>query len=469
MGAALGCLAAEFTSCFTAAACRCACRAFNCTGSVATRLSYAAMFLATSITAWSLTTKWAIRNLEHLSFDYLKINCPDGLCYGTLAVHRVCFALTLFHFILACMLVGVRHSREPRAQIQNGWWGPKILLWIGLTVAAFFIPNGFFIGYGNYVAVIGAGLFIMIQLVLLVDFAHNWSEACLEKWEETNDKKWQLVIIGGSFALYATAITLTGLMYGFFGSPGCSLNLFLITFNLVLGIFATAAAIHPLIQESNPRSGLSQAAMVVVYTTYLITSAVAHEPKDMLGNDGARCNPIGRSGTQQTSVIVGALFTFLALVYSTSRAAAQGKALIIDSDYEPINAASAVPLTSSQPPFQPQMRSDTLARAVESGALRSSALDADPSNSGVNDDEREVTAYHYTIFHLIFAIASMYVAMLLTDWNTVSPPSDVDGGLVMLGQSMVAVWVKAVSAWVCIGLYVWTLVAPLLFPTRLYI
>ena len=105
-------------------------------------------------------------------------------------------------------------------------------------------------------------------------------------------------------------------------------------------------------------------------------------------------------------------------------------------------------------------------------ALPASALDADTDDDepSFNDVERETTAYNYTLFHIIFAFAAMYVAMLLTDWNTVTPaplnePDD-DGRLVMLGQSMVAVWVKAISAWVCIGLYVWTLVVPVLFPER---
>lgn len=410
-----------------------------------------------------------------MSFDYLKLQCPDGLCYGMLAVHRVCFALTLFHIIMACALVGVNHSRDPRAQIQNGWWGPKILVWFGLTVASFFIPNEFFIGYGNYVAVIGAGLFIMVQLVLLVDFAHTWSETCLENWEETGDKKWQLFIVGGAVSLYVVSVVLTGVLYGFFSASGCALNQTLISLNLVLGLIATGCAVHPLIQESNPRSGLSQAAMVVAYTTYLITSAVANEPEDILGSEGAACNPLGKSGTQRTSVVIGAVFTFLALVYSTSRAATQGKALINASDYEPINAASAVPLTNSQPQSQEPMRNDALTRAVEAGALPPSALqdhDDAPDDAAVTDDERDATAYSYAFFHVIFAVAAMYVAMLLTNWNTVHSVSgggdygDDDGELVRIGQSLAAVWVKAVSAWVCALLYIWTLVAPVLMPDR---
>ncbi|KAG5463724.1 MAG: serine incorporator/TMS membrane protein, partial [Olpidium bornovanus] len=308
--------------------------------------------------------------------------------------------------------------------IRCRWWGPKVLVWIGFTVASFFIPNEFFIGYGNYVAVVGAGVFILVQLMLLVDFAHTWSETCLENSEETGDKRWQVFIVGGAISLCGGSIALTAVMFGYFSGEGCKLNIALNTVNLALAVVATVLAVHPRIQASNPRSGLSQSSMVVAYTTYLIASAVANEPKSVVGSDGRSCNPLGNSGTQRTTVVLGAVFTFLALVYSTSRAATQGRVLINDSDYEPINAASAVPLTNSQ--VSVQNKSDALTRAVEAGRLldplslvfcfarlffcfrnQTSALpqsavaadQADRAGSSVTDDEREGTAYNYAFFH----------------------------------------------------------------------
>ncbi|CAG8572427.1 3144_t:CDS:2, partial [Dentiscutata heterogama] len=189
------------------------------------------------------------------------------------------------------------------------------------------------------------------------------------------------------------------------------------------------------IQIANPRSGLSQASVVVLYCTYLITSAVANEPGE--------CNPLTQSsGTRTTTIVLGAIFTFLAIAYSTTRAASQGKALITKSDYHPLNTATAVPLMTNQPNgLNPNMRSDSvLAASIESG---------------------------YVFFHLIFAIASMYVAMLLTNWNNMSTEDDNnDGELVKIGQSYTAVWVKVISSWACFLLYTWTLVGPVLMPDR---
>ena len=72
------------------------------------------------------------------------------------------------------------------------------------------------------------------------------------------------------------ALTLTGVMYAYFAKDGCQLNQFFISFNLVLCFIVSALCVAPAIQEANPRSGLSQSVVVVVYLTYLILSAVAN-------------------------------------------------------------------------------------------------------------------------------------------------------------------------------------------------
>jgi len=258
-------------------------------------------------------------------------------------------------------------------------------------------------------------------------------------------------------------IVLTGIMYGFFAESGCSLNQFFITFNLILCLIVTGLSISPKVQDANPRSGLPQASMVIIYCTYVILSAVANEPDDKM------CNPLTRSrGTRTTTLVIGALFTFLAISYSTSRAATQGRALITKSDYHPLNTASAVPLVTSQPEgFPNNMRSDALTAAVESGAMPASALDDDDDDDDYDakDDEKNGVAYNYAFFHLIFAIASMYVAMLLTNWNNVTT-TNTDEKLVVIGQTYIALWVKVVSSWICVLIYSWTLVGPVLFPDR---
>ncbi|KAI8388922.1 serine incorporator/TMS membrane protein [Radiomyces spectabilis] len=488
MGAALSCVALPalgtvggwIASCFSAAACSLAFRSCNCNNSIATRIGYAIIFLMNSILAWLMLSNWAIKQLQHLTLDYMKLECSEGTCYGIIAVHRVCFSLVLFHAILGILLIGVHDSRQKRAAVQNGWWGPKILAWIALLVLSFFIPSGFFMVWGNYFALIGAAIFILFGLVLLVDFAHSWTERCMENYEMNDNNKWKYILIGGSLLMYGGAITLTGLMYGFFATNGCSLNQFFVTLNLILCIVVTLMCVTPQIQEANSRSGLSQASIVVIYCTYLVLSAVANEPNDK------QCNPLRRShGPQTTSIVLGAIFTFLAVAYSTSRAATQDSAFINKgrpnlNNYEPLQTASAVPLMPNQVEAGAQRMDatgsarDHLVAAVEAGALPRSVLYEDHDDDDdvdEMDDERYGSVYSYSFFHFVFAIAAMYVAMVLTNWNTitrddVSAPTHEDGDFVRIGQSYTAVWVKIVSGWICHLIYGWSLLAPVLMPDR---
>ena len=68
-----------------------------------------------------MKTPMAIKLIEKWSYDYIKMDCTNDKCYGVLAVHRVCFALALFHAILSLSLVDVRDTRDKRAAIQNGY------------------------------------------------------------------------------------------------------------------------------------------------------------------------------------------------------------------------------------------------------------------------------------------------------------------------------------------------------------
>ena len=95
----------------------------NCNSSIATRVGFAFIFSLNSILAWAMKTDAFIQLIKKWSMDYIKMDCAeDGKCYGVLAVHRICFALSLFHLIFSSLLVGVKTTKESRAEIQNGWW-----------------------------------------------------------------------------------------------------------------------------------------------------------------------------------------------------------------------------------------------------------------------------------------------------------------------------------------------------------
>ncbi|GAA5869221.1 hypothetical protein JCM3774_003983 [Rhodotorula dairenensis] len=483
-------------------------RSCNCNSSVATRVGYSLIFLLNSLIAWTSLSDWGKRQLERISYDWIRMHCPDNTCYGVLAVHRVCFALAMFHAALAILLIGVKDTRTNRAAIQNGWWGPKVVAWLVLVYLSFLVPNAFFTAFwATYVSLPGSALFILIGLVLLVDFAHSWSETCLERWEHTDHPLWKWTLIGSTLGLYALTVALVVVQYLFFAGRGCGLNSALITLNWVISLALSLLSVAPAVQESNPRSGLAQSAMVVAYTSYLVTSAIANH--DDQQND--KCNPLQSraAGARTGMVVLGAVFTFLAIAYSTSRAATQSKAFAprhghghgtttttrgSTGDYEqlsqqePTQDGTASPMGDvhhrTPPQKQDSLRWQAIKAAIDEGSLPPSALTEfeseddldgaadDASSLPVNDDERSGTRYNYSFFHVIFVLATMYTACLLTNWSVVSPikelpgDGDTDGQPMRIGRSHVAFWMRIISGWVSQALYAWTLAAPLIWPDR---
>jgi hypothetical protein len=193
-------------------------------------------------------------------------------------------------------------------------------------------------------------------------------------------------------------------------------------------------------------------------------SAVGMEPDDK------HCNPLVRAQPTRTAAIVlGAFVTFLTVAWTTTRAATYGFALgakgnsysqLATDDYEH-------GLVSQQPSSRREMRAAALRAAVESGSLPASALDDDSddeSDAGAQprDDERNATQYNYSLFHIIFLLATAWVATLLT----MNVKAEEGQNFVPVGRTYWASWVKIVSSWVCYGIYSWTLVAPAVMPDR---
>ncbi|KAJ1340248.1 hypothetical protein BSLG_005134 [Batrachochytrium salamandrivorans] len=331
-----------------------------------------------------MLTDWAGKKLRDVSYGYLDLECPQGQCYGVLAVYRICLATSLFHMIMASLMYNVKSSRDWRAHIQNGYWAWKVMAWAVLIVTAFFIPNGFVMGWGAYINMPGAALFILVQVVLLVDFAYTFSETLLGWWEEYEDKRYLALLVFITFGSYVISLISVILMYLWFGTPGCQLNQFFISFNMILCVITSVLSATPRIQEATPKSGLAQASMITLYSTYLVASA-------------------------------------LAMLHAATQPHLMGAG--IDGD-----GSSG---------------SSHLYAAVESGAVPASALDYD-HDSGHDDshtggyrppvdDEVDSVRYSYTLFHLIFMLASMYLAMLLTNWDTVTITKD---DLAVVGKSL---------------------------------
>lgn len=487
------------------------------TSSIATRIMYAVIFMMNSILSWIAVSNSISKLVEKLTWGLFKFGnkyCKDEKgCIGFTSVQRINFSLGLLHIILAGLLYGVVSTKNPRAVIQNGYWMTKIFTLISFIVCSYLIPDKFFIIWGNYFSIFFSTIFIGIGLILLVDFAHEWAETCIERIEEgeiyldededsglcnmEGSKFWRNLLIGGTLLMYSGVIFMTIIMYKYFAQEGCHMNMAVITINLLFTILITGLSITPMVQEYNSNAGIAQSSMCCIYNTYLIFSACLSEPDDKM------CNPLIRSnGTKNLTVIVGAIFTFGAVAYTTTRAAANSafnhNSNGYGSDYVDnvtIDSSHAMEtIRDSQPSSKKSLRYEAIKQAVDEGSLPESALH-DPTyfEDGSSEEEREDeegivygeershTKYSYVLFHIIFFLATQYIAALLTinvgtaeeSVTTVTTVTTLDtlhtlhsSSFVPVGRTYFNTWLKIASSWVCYALYAWTLLAPALFPDR---
>ncbi|EDO16690.1 hypothetical protein Kpol_1052p38 [Vanderwaltozyma polyspora DSM 70294] len=431
--------------------------------SLGTRLLYAIWLLFNSLISW-------ISMSGNKSFLWPGRTCTDtGEC-GYFTVHRLNFALSLMHIMLAFILMNVKSTKDPRAALQNSWWSLKFIVYILLITFSFWLPNGFFIFFSKWVSVPAGSIFILVGLILLVDFAHQWAETCIYhvEMEDENSMFWQKFLVAGTALMYTASLAMTVVMYILFCHQDCNMNQSAVTINLLLALLATGVSIHPKIQEINPKSGLAQASMVSVYCSYLTMSAMASEPDDKM------CNPLVRSsGTRNASIVLGALFTFIAIAYTTTRAAVN-EGLYGSSPDGEIHLSDELEYEGLGGQTRSQLRYEAIKQAVEEGSLPESALydvswmempgrnNSSNGETNANDDEFRSTIYNYSLFHFIFFLACQWIAILLT----INITQDDVGNFMPVGRTYFYSWVKIISAWICYGLYIWTVVAPVMMPDR---
>uniref|UniRef100_UPI003AAD4905 serine incorporator 2 n=1 Tax=Centroberyx gerrardi TaxID=166262 RepID=UPI003AAD4905 len=373
-----------------------------------------------------------------------KVNCD--VIVGYKSVYRMCFAMACFFFLFSIIMIRVRSSKDPRASIQNGFWFFKLLILVGITVGAFFIPDGTFNTVWYYFGVVGSFIFIIIQLILLVDFAHSWNQSWLEKAEDGNSKCWFAALLSFTFVHYALAFAAVVLFYVFYTQPDdCTEHKVFISLNLIFCIIVSIVAILPKVQEAQPSSGLLQASLISLYTMYVTWSAMTNNPN-------RKCNPsllslVGSSPTPapgpvptrnpaevqwwDAQGIVGLVIFFFCTLYASIRSSnnTQVNKLMQTEEGQGLTA-------------------DYEAAAGEDGVRRAV------------DNEEDGVTYSYSFFHFSLFLASLYIMMTLTNWYM--PDSDYQA----MQSSMPAVWVKICSSWLGLALYLWTLVAPLVLPDR---
>lgn len=231
--------------------------------------------------------------------------------------------------------------------------------------------------------------------------------------------------MGVAATMYLGSLGAWIFMYHAFGSEGCPAQQTIISITLILTLILSIISCTKIA----PHGTLLTSSVVTSYCTYLCYSALASHPSHT-------CNPFH---TDQAHVwrdqVVGLLVACISVCTIVSSTTGSKTAII----------------------------------GRETGSEMTAKLDDSGVPSSINGSSSDSTDDHvgpesWWYYHLMMVACSMYIAMLITDW---SEQPAFDHGVPATKEaanayntSLQSFWVKAVSQWMCLLLYAWTLLAP---------
>jgi len=406
------------------------------------------LLLASSIVVALVYQYGLAPNYDKIGWQYLSDAWSSGcdavegneelvqVCAGNAAVYRASSAAFVFFVIF-----GIAAKCKPTSNREA--WPAKYVLFLFLCIGTIFIPNDpVFIPIYLWVARVGSVVFILLQQVILVDIAYNWNLAWLDKSDQAEltegrgkGKKWLAAILVSCGILYIASLAGIIIMYTQF--KGCATNDAFISITLAMSCLCTL--IQLLISE---KGSLLTSACLTLYATYLCGTAVSKNPN-------AECNPkLGETSTW--SIVLGLLVAFISLMwagwsYTSDNRLGQSQSATPDNDDSDeekpkaggvvVNDGTTYGAADSQPPESSNQESNSINPAPSQGSWKLNA---------------------------VMCLICCWYAMTLTGWGAIEKR----GNIANPDVGEVSMWMLIVGQWVALLLYLWTLVAPSLFPDR---
>lgn len=322
-------------------------------GSIRTRCMYGlflllgfGLCLLFRVHVMEFITKWQIIH---------DTDCTSTECIANQSAYRISFALWIFFFIHMLLSSNCNLCMKPSQKINfnKGGFLFRVIALIPLLILAFVIPNAFFVFYAWFSVVLSV-LFLLAQLIILLDFSYNWSES----WASQEETRYQIGLFVCAGLLYVGGLTFIGLLYHWYGyESSCKTGQGMISVTLIAMILYTFLSIV------TAHGSIIPSGTVFVYTVWSTYSALASGFQNQ-----TECNKL--AATDTTQLVIAIIFCGISLAYTC------------------INAAN------SRSSFQ-----------------LSSGDDEEP----VDAESQE--ASNFTFFHGIMMLGACYMAMLVTGWD----------------------------------------------------
>jgi len=344
------------------------------------------------------------------------------------AVFRISFTLFVWFLLHACLLLA-----KSCQKVDSSYWCVKILLFIGLLVVSWFIPDQFFDVYVQIARVI-SGIFLLLQIVILIDFAYSWNEDWISE-----EKNWKGPILASAIFFFSGALVWIIFMFQLFGGSSCGLE------NAFMSITIVSTLIYTLISVFfAEKGGLLPPAVVCLYTHYLCFSSLSSDPS-------SSCNSL--SSGNQVHLIISLVIAACSITYASWNVANSNSLFSSNQDNE------------EEPTRSSKDVEKQLSEKASSGAAGDGTVpkEEDPE---IASEEAIQYSTRNAKFHAVMAAASMYMAMVLTNWSSLEDADSASGSYDVGRESM---WIKITSQWVTIILYIWSLIAPTVCKDREFV
>ncbi|CAK7336190.1 unnamed protein product [Dovyalis caffra] len=270
----------------------------------------------------------------------------------------------------------IDYSKEKKKTLQARYIYGIIFLIINLK-AWFFRDYGQKVlsHFNSELARVGAGIFLVLQLVSVIEFITWWNNYWMPDEQEKKSCSLGLFI---STVFYIATVCGIVVMYALYGRRlECSLNIFFITWTAILLIVMMAMSLH-----SKVNRGLLSSGIMASYLAFLCWSAIRSEPAS------DNCNKQKANGDSDWTTIL----------------------------VKPKNLSACLQFHLLGV-FQTVV-SFLFAIGAIVMATFSTGIDSQSFQFRKDHDQREDDIpYDYGFFHLVFAFGAMYFAMLFISWN----------------------------------------------------
>ena len=328
-------------------------------------------------------------------------------CLADQACLRISFALCVFytvHALLSSKWSIYCFGEAPFLRFMKSGICFKAIALLILMVGSFFLPADFINGYAYYAFCMSI-IFLLMQCVVFLNFAHSWNESWIPKdgWSGSDEEESRLKRAAVCCTVFIFALCITGvaLMYHFFNPSECdgsekSVHLFFITITLLYGILFFAA------------SGFINGGSVLVasisfgYCTAMTFSAI------MSGSNSDTCNVLySNNHNINFNTVLSLLIAAVTVVYTSVQTGTEGDSF----------------------------------------------------------SENKSVSFSYSFFFTCLMCGACYMAMVLNSWDVTDTGKHYNTD-VAVGMSKAAMWIKMSTVWITMILFMIALIMPVCAPDR---